>query len=98
MELEPFAPQEIMLPNVPAHQDCSLVIPMAKDVNKSTALRMMTVPMTSIVTGCPILAWMSAKLAFVVMKLFAQWKITATGAPVLLDSNLTHRLKLNAPN
>lgn len=52
----PFVLQEIMLQNVLVLPDYSLVIHMLKDVNKLTALKMMTAHMTNIVTDFPILA------------------------------------------
>ena len=51
VEQELFALQEIMLPSVHVLRDYLQEILMELDVNKSTVLKMMTVLMTSIVTG-----------------------------------------------
>ena len=67
-----FAPQEITLPSVLVLQDCSPVIPMAKVALKSIAWKMTIALPINTATDFPILAWMSAKRAFVETKLYAQ--------------------------
>ena len=54
--LELFALLATTLASVLVLQDCMLVIPMVAAAKVSTALRMMTAPLTSIVTGSPTLA------------------------------------------
>ena len=89
MAVEPFAPPEITWPSVLVLQDCSLVIPMARDVLRLIASKTTTVPPISTAIDFPILVWMSVKREFVETKLYAQLRTIVTDALAHQDFNLT---------
>ena len=93
---QPFAWQETTLASVPAHPDFSLEILTEMVARLSTVSRMMTVQLTSSVTGSPTPVSTSARLTCAEREQCVQLKITPTDVPAPLATNLTHLLKFDA--